>query len=119
MNIGVTGKLGEDIVADYLRKKGCIIVKRNYSTRYGEIDVIAESKTHIIFTEVKVRNEGALVTGAQAVDDFKKRRIRMAAIDFLSKFYLELQPRFDVAEITVSKDANTRKISLKYMEDAF
>lgn len=48
MNIGSKGRLGEEAVVKYLREKGYIIVKRNYSTRFGEIDVIAENETHII-----------------------------------------------------------------------
>ncbi|MBQ8648678.1 MAG: YraN family protein [Clostridia bacterium] len=119
MNIGSKGRLGEEAVVKYLREKGYIIVKRNYSTRFGEIDVIAENETHIIFTEVKFRSEDAFVSGAEAVDAFKQRRLRATAADFLSKLHLELQPRFDVAEVTESVENGQRKLKLKYMEDAF
>ena len=42
MNIGRVGKSGEDMVAAFLRKNGYKIAKRNYSCRFGEIDIIAE-----------------------------------------------------------------------------
>ncbi|MBR4072709.1 MAG: YraN family protein, partial [Clostridia bacterium] len=95
------GALGEDLVAEYLRKQGFIIVKRNWKDRFGEIDVIAEDKKHIIFVEVKTRTEGALVSGAEAVDRRKAERIRKTALTFLSRFRMELTPRFDVGEVTV------------------
>lgn len=119
-DIKTIGKIGENMVADYLRKKGCIIVKQNYRTRFGEIDVIAEDKEHIIFTEVKTRSENYAVSGAEAVDSGKRRRILLAALDFNRKLKVELQPRFDVAEVTVSKKADgTKSFSLNYIKDAF
>ena len=120
MDIKEIGRLGEDMVADYLRKKGCIIVKQNYRTRFGEIDVIAEDKEHIIFTEVKTRSENYAVSGAEAVDSGKRRRILLAALDFNRKLKVELQPRFDVAEVTVSERTDgTKSFSLNYIKDAF
>ena len=38
MNIGKTGGTGEYLTAEFLRKNGCTVVKRNYHCRYGEID---------------------------------------------------------------------------------
>ena len=52
MNIGKTGGMGESLTADFLRKNGFVIVKRNYHCRYGEFDILAENKEYIIFTEV-------------------------------------------------------------------
>ena len=44
MNIGDTGKKGEEMVARFLREKGLNLVKRNFVTRFGEIDIIAEDE---------------------------------------------------------------------------
>ena len=48
MNIGKTGGTGEYLTAEFLRKNGYTVVKRNYHCRYGEIDIIAETKEYII-----------------------------------------------------------------------
>ena len=32
------GRLGEDKTVEYLKSKGCIIIKRNWRDRYGELD---------------------------------------------------------------------------------
>lgn len=40
-NTKKTGDLGEEIACRYLRSKGFSIVERNYSRKWGEIDIVA------------------------------------------------------------------------------
>ncbi len=47
------GNMGEDFVADYLRKEGYRIVGRNIARKTGEIDVIASKAETLHFVEVK------------------------------------------------------------------
>lgn len=120
MNIGTVGKSGEDRTASFLRKRGYAIIKRNYQCRFGEIDIIAERKEYIIFVEVKTRKENGLYAPAEAVDSKKRKRIMLTAEDFLSKFQTDLQPRFDIAEVTVKENADgSLSYSLNYIENAF
>ncbi len=120
MNIGKVGKSGEDRVAAFLRRKGFSVVKRNYQCRYGEIDIIAQNDEYIIFVEVKTRKQGALVSGAEAVTEAKKQRIMLTANDYISKTEISLQPRFDVAEVTVTaKSDGSAGYSLNYIKNAF
>ncbi len=116
-----SGRAAEQLVADYLRNKGYIIAKMNYHSRFGEIDVIAESRTELLFVEVKLRSENAIVSPAAAVDYHKQRKIILTANDFLSKTNLtELQPRFDVAEVFLENtpEENSR-FRINYIENAF
>lgn len=120
MNIGATGKSGEDKTAAFLRKNGWTIIKRNYQCRFGEIDIIAENKEYIIFVEVKTRAHNSLISPAEAVNLSKQRKIMLTAEDFLSKFSCNLQPRFDVAEVTTHKKTDgTLGYSLNYIKNAF
>lgn len=48
-------KLGEDLAAKYLLKKGYQIILRNFHSRRGEIDIVATDKNTLIFVEVKSR----------------------------------------------------------------
>ncbi len=115
MNIGKTGLDGERRVANYLRNKGYTVIKQNYACRYGEVDIIAENGEYILFVEVKTRKENSLVSGAEAVDFFKQNRILRTANDYLSKTECEKQPRFDVAEVKVTKTG----YKLNYIKNAF
>lgn len=120
MNIGKIGLEGEKRVVNHLRKNGFLVIKQNYACKYGEIDIIAQNGEYIIFVEVKTRKQNSLVSGAQAVDSFKQNRIMKTAQDFLQKTGCELQPRFDVAEVTVfeREDGNTG-YKLHYIKNAF
>ena len=53
------GDRGEDYTARYLEKQGFHIVERNWHSRYGEIDIIAENEEYLLFVEVKSRQHGA------------------------------------------------------------
>lgn len=120
MNIGVVGKIGEDKVAAFLHKNGWKIVRRNYQCRFGEIDIIAKNDEYIIFVEVKTRKENSIVTPAESVTCAKQERVSLTAQDYLSKTECELQPRFDVAEVTVcQKTDGSAKYCLNYIKNAF
>ena len=117
MNIG---NIAEEKTAVYLRKKGFYIAKRNFHSRYGEIDIIAENESLVLFVEVKARSEDALVSPADAVDRFKQERIIKTAMDYISKSHCDLQPRFDVAEVTVFvKEDGNYGYKLNYLSNAF
>ena len=122
MNIGTTGKSGENMTAAFLRKKGYTVLRRNYQCRFGEIDIIAQKDRILAFVEVKTRRENALVSPAESVNSHKIRRITLAAQDYLEKSGSEsgLQPRFDVAQITVFKKKDgTDGYRLNYIANAF
>ncbi len=47
------GELGEDIACKFLMKHGFSIIERNYTKKWGEIDIIAKDKKGLHFIEVK------------------------------------------------------------------
>ena len=49
------GKIGEDLAAKHLRKQRYRIIERNFSTRFGEIDLIVKKNGVLVFVEVKAR----------------------------------------------------------------
>ncbi len=119
-NSRILGALGEEKIAKFLKSKGCIILKRNYRDRYGEVDIIAESKQNIIFVEVKTRNKNALVSGLDAIDEKKMRLIKNEALMFTKRLNTDLEPRIDVAELTYSETPEGKyKWELKYIKSAF
>jgi len=118
--IGTLGKLGEDMVANYLRKNGYVIIKRNFFDIFGEIDIVAEDDKNICFIEVKSRCVGFLFSGEEAVDERKIRRIKAVSSEYMRKFYTKKQPRFDVAVVTEFQDEKGQnKYKLHYIKSAF
>ena len=115
---GATGRFGEDEAARYLCQKGYSIVERNFRTRLGEIDIIASNNYYIVFAEVKTRLKGSMLLPREAVDKRKQRRIILATQMYLMCHDIgELQPRFDVVEVTTQ--SNLKIESINYIENAF
>ena len=48
-----TGEMGENIAVRFLVKQGYSILERNYTKKWGELDIIAEKKGKLHFVEVK------------------------------------------------------------------
>lgn len=94
------GVKSEWLASFYLRLKGYRILKTRYKTPVGEIDLIAKTKTAVIFIEVKQR---ATVSGALfSISAHQRRRIERAGQYFLSKHphLSHLHLRFDAIAIT-------------------
>ena len=53
-----TGNCGEDRAAEYLLNKGYELVRRNFRTNQGEIDIIVKNGECIVFVEVKTLPKG-------------------------------------------------------------
>ena len=48
-----TGEIGENIAVKFLMKHNFSILNRNYTKKWGEIDIIAEKANKLFFIEVK------------------------------------------------------------------
>ncbi len=114
-----TGNAGEKLVADFLRKKGYIISKTNFHSRFGEIDIIAENNEYLLFVEVKTRAETAIAEPKEFVDTLKQSKIISTANYYLMYNPTTLKIRFDVAEVKLIENGGLRKATVNYIENAF
>ena len=113
------GAAGEVMAARFLREKGYDIVGVNVRTRFGEIDMIAQKDSYLVFVEVKTRGEDALYEPREAVTDAKQSRILKTAALYLQAHPTDRQPRFDVIEVfTGDGDPQTPK-AIDHIENAF
>lgn len=53
INRRTTGALGESVAAEFLRRKGFVVIEMNYRKPWGEIDIIAAKGDSVRFVEVK------------------------------------------------------------------
>lgn len=112
------GKIGEEYTVKFLEKKKYKILERNYSKRFGEIDIIAENKNYIVFVEVKTRHKDSMTSAADAVNRQKQIRIIKTASLYLAENETEKFCRFDVCEVYVNSD-NLKLFDINYIEAAF
>ena len=112
------GYAGEELAARYLTRKGYQVLARNFHSRFGETDIIAQQGEFIIFAEVKLRTEGFLSAPAEAVDRKKRLRLTQTAWVYLLENPTSLQPRFDLIEI-ICPAKREGKVLLRHTESAF
>lgn len=114
------GRIGERMTADFLRKNGYIIVAQNYHTKYGELDIVTENPSELVFVEVKTRRHGSIVAPADAVDNAKQRKLAISAEIFAKRLHHTGSYRFDIAEVVYKKSEDGLfSFSLNYIKNAF
>ena len=103
------GELGEDLVAQWLHSIGWSILHRRFSSRWGEIDIIAQLQEknlcvnqlpQLAFVEVKTRSQGNWDAGGKsAITRQKQAKIGRTATIFLAEYpeKADYSCRFDVA----------------------
>ena len=113
------GQWGESLVAEDLRRRGWTVAATNFRCRMGEIDIVAENGTFLIFVEVKLRKNDRFGSACEAVTPAKQRKLRIAAQFYLMGHPTMLQPRFDVAEVYAPQGVRTESPDIYYIENAF
>lgn len=95
------GNAGEEKACAFLCGQSYRIIERNWRTRSGEIDIIAQKGDVLVFVEVKTLPSGDADTLSHELDLRKQRKIIKTANFFLSKHreYSSSKIRFDVIVI--------------------
>lgn len=107
------GVEGETRIAQHLEKNGFSILKRNFTVRAGEVDIIACKDELLVFVEVKTRSHIYFNT-SEVITRSKQKKIVLAAKTFLTRQnFNDKVYRFDVALV----DNNSAKIT--YITNAF
>jgi len=112
------GEFGERLAVQHLSAKGYRIRERNFRTREGEIDIIAEDKDGVlVFVEVRARRGSAMGSAAESVTPAKQRRLLALADAYVQERPdLPAQRRIDVIAVDLTPDG--RVLSLQHIEGA-
>lgn len=109
------GHQAETLACRFLEQQGLKLVKRNFRTRRGEIDLIMRSVEHLVFVEVRYRKRSRFGNPAETVGVVKQRRIIACASAFLQQHPSPLPVRFDVVSIEHAGGSNI----VDWIADAF
>lgn len=99
-----------------LKRQGFEIVTTNYRSKYGEIDIIAREGGDLVFVEVRSRRTDELVYPGESVDRRKQSKIVRTAQHYLAANNLDVDCRFDVAEVRFERG---KPVSVKLIKAAF
>ena len=109
MNIKTTkqsGKLAEELAANYLSEHKVKLISRNFHSRFGEIDLIGLDKEILLFIEVRYRKDEHYLAAVETIDQHKCKRIVITSEYYLNKHkkYQSYYCRYDVITITGALD---------------
>ncbi|MEA2081646.1 MAG: YraN family protein [Elusimicrobiota bacterium] len=76
----IAGNFAEDKACSFLKKKGFRIIRRNYASRAGEIDIIAADGEELCFVEVKSSSGGFLPPELKVNKTKQRKIIKMASL---------------------------------------
>ena len=89
----------EDLALRYLKRRGLKLLRRNYYSRHGEIDLIMQDKDTLVFVEVRYRKHDDYGGAAESVDHHKQARIANTAERYLQAHSWDGPCRFDIVAI--------------------
>jgi putative endonuclease len=111
------GAWGEAKAAALLEGKGFRIIHRNWRHAHEEIDLIAQDGEVIVFVEVRVRRNRALVPGFESLTKRKRVALKRAALAFLEQYPQVQFYRWDVVEYRIA-DAQCLQHEAMHYENA-
>lgn len=108
------GAQAEQWAAQYLQRHGLKPVARNYRCRFGEIDLIMNDGTTLVFVEVRLRRNGDFGGAAASIDAHKQQRLIRTAQHYLAALGQTPPCRFDAVLLD---DAEGRNV--QWLRNAF
>ena len=92
---------------------GYRILERNFRSRYGEIDIVAEDGDDLVFVEVKTRRGVAYGLPEEAVTVRKQRKLVELALYYLDMHACsERSWRIDVVAVQLSSSGKFEEIRI-------
>jgi len=116
------GEYTENLARQYLESKGFTLIEKNFNCRMGEIDLIMQDNSSLVFVEVRYRRNTYFGNGAESVTPSKQAKLVKTASLYLQRnTKLNQYPaRFDVISITGSiATDDINKINFDWIKNAF
>ncbi|HUV99821.1 MAG TPA: YraN family protein [Gallionella sp.] len=108
------GAQAEQLAVQYLLQQGLKLIVQNYRGRFGEIDLIMQDGTTLVFIEVRLRRNGGFGGAAASIDAHKQQRIVRTAQQYLANLARIPACRFDVVLLDGVEERN-----MQWLKNAF
>ncbi len=110
-----TGRRGEELAAEWLRRAGYEICARNWRSGHYELDIVARRRGELHFVEVKTRRSDGLTTPEEAITPAKSRALLRGAAAYLAACGSDAEPRFDLVAVEMRPDGSAE---VRFVADA-
>lgn len=113
-----TGHELEKRVIRYLKRQGLKYLTHNYFCPFGEIDIIMEQRSMLVFIEVRYRRLTNYGSSAESVGRTKQQKLIKTAWHFLKNRDLFDKPsRFDI--VALHQCQKSGRMKLNWIQNAF
>lgn len=109
----IIGAIGERIALGHLLSMNYELITNNYSTRFGEIDLIMKDKDILVFVEVKTKKGLAFGTPEEMFTRNKYQKVKNMAIIYLKG--REVKSRIDMVAVVLGE--LNEPVSVKHYEN--
>jgi len=112
-----SGAYWEERASQLIASNGATVIARNYTSRFGEIDLIALDNERLVFIEVRYRRHSHFGSALSSVSPSKQQKVLMTAQIFLASHedYCNLYCRFDIIAFDGPRDS----VSARWLKGAF
>lgn len=110
------GMWGERIAAWYLKRRGFRILASHFTSRFGEIDIIAQDRDQTVFVEVKTRLSNLRGLPEQAIDFEKRKRLQKTIFAYISLKGIE---NFRIDVVSISPGSCPGKLLIRHHQAQF
>ena len=122
-----TGEIGENIAVKFLMKHDFVVLDRNYTRKWGEIDIVAEKSGRLYFVEVKsVSKPNLEIVTHETLDQYhpednmhpwKLKRLSRTIQTYLLSKKIADEKEWQVDLLVVFLDINSKKARIKVVKD--
>lgn len=108
----------EALAANYLKAQGLTLAIQNYSSKYGEIDLICKDGQTWVFVEVKYRRSAAYGGAISTISSTKQQKLKLCASFYLQQLGINeynTSCRFDV----VALQGDLTQPQITWLKNAF
>ena len=111
------GHAGEAAAVRHLEQQGYRVLARDWRSRLGQIDLVAEDGDTLVLVEVKARRGTTFGTPQESVDARKQRKLRTLLEVYRTQTRRREQPcRIDVVALLL--DDNLKVSQVEHIKDA-
>ena len=120
------GEIGENIAVRFLVKHNFSILDRNYTKKWGEIDIVAEKEKKLYFIEVKSVSRNLNYVSQETLDEYKPednmhpwkiKRLSRTIQTYLLSEKIPDEKEWQVDLLVVFLDLKDKKAKVKVVED--
>ncbi len=90
----------EKACCEFLQNRGLKLLDRNYHGRRGELDLVMQDESTVVFVEVRYRSNNSFCSAAETITASKQKKLRLTAAQYLQQETRLSNGRFDVVAMT-------------------